>query len=150
QYRYFLARHVLRAAFGYGVHAFLIDPAGPASPTNDPTPSLPRVRYEHLRLSVGGDIAAVGDLLVYARASYLAVLDAGGITSDVWFPHARITALELSGGAGYRLRPWLELRALIQYRRYGFDLRPEPGDRFIVGGAADQYVQYSLGVALMR
>ncbi len=149
-YRLPIGRHALLGSFGYGVHSFLIDPGGPATPTNDPRPELPRVRYETLRTGLGLRLAPVAGLVLHLRGSYLAVLDAGGIESDVWFPHARVTAIDAMAGVGYRLTPGLELRAAVQYRRYGFDLRPERGDAYIVGGAADQYWLYTIGVAVMR
>jgi hypothetical protein len=149
-YRYPFGRHALTGSFGYGVHSFLIDPAGPATPTNDPRPELPRVRYQTLRTGLGLLVAPIGGLVLRVGASYLAVLDAGGIASEVWFPNARVTAVEAMGGIGYRLHPALELRASAQYRRYGMDLRPELGAPFIVGGAADQYWLYTIGVAVVR
>jgi hypothetical protein len=145
-YRLPLGRHALLASVGYGVHSFLLAPAGPASPTNDPTPELPRVEYKQMRVGLGARIAPVGGLVLHASGAYLAVLDPGGIGTDVWFPRAKVNGLELSGGVGYRLHPAVELKAMVQYRRYGFAFHPELGDPYIVGGAADQYMLYTLGL----
>lgn len=149
-YRHPFGRHSWTASLGYGVRSFLIDPAGAATPSNDPSPDLPRVGYEALRAGVGLRLASLVGLVLHLRASYLAVLDAGGIEADVWFPNARTTAMEATVGLGYRLLPGLELRGAVQYRRYGLDLRPALGAEHIVGGAADQYWLYTLGIAVMR
>jgi len=48
---------------------------------------------------------------------------------------------------GYELDAGLEIRLGFDVRRYFFSMNPEVGDPFIAGGALDQYLGYTLGIA---
>jgi hypothetical protein len=83
---------------------------------------------------------------LHASLDYLKVLSAGALTSTT-FPHASANGLDAALGAGYEIGRTFELQASASLRRYGFDMRSQPGDRVVAGGASDQYLSMVFGIA---
>jgi hypothetical protein len=77
-------------------------------------------------------------LSLYGDFGWLFVLDAGDLGSAAWFP--RLTAGGLSGSVFLAVDVFegLELSAGFEARRYWTAMRPELGDKLIVGGVVDQ------------
>jgi hypothetical protein len=110
---------------------------------------LPVIAYESVRL--GGDWRhrVHPRVALAAGAGWLFVLDAGELT-ERYFPRAVIQAVDASLGAAIALSPGLELRATLGARRYFHDMRVEPGDPFLLGGALDHVLTGSLLVGWRR
>jgi len=106
----------------------------------------PNVHYEVLRAGLGVRAALAPRFSLRASVDYLNVLSAGALTSTT-FPHAKANGLDVSLGAGFGLGRTFEIQAAAALRRYGFDMRSQPGDPVIAGGASDQYVSMVLGIA---
>jgi hypothetical protein len=106
----------------------------------------PNVHYEALRVGLGARAAVSRNFSLRASVDYLNVLSAGALTSTT-FPRARANGLDVSLGAGYALGRTFEIQAAAALRRYGFDMRSQPGDPVIAGGASDQYLSMVLGLA---
>jgi hypothetical protein len=107
----------------------------------------PDVRYRVARAGLGLRLALSSHAMVRASADYLHVLDAGPFTADGKFPRAKARGMDLSLGAGYAFTDTLEAQMSVGLRRYGFDMRAEPGDAPLAGGAIDEYMSMTLGVA---
>jgi hypothetical protein len=107
----------------------------------------PDVRYRVARSGLGLRLALSSRAMVRASADYLYVLDAGPFTADGKFPRAQARGMDLSLGAGYSFTETLEAQVSVGLRRYGFDMRAQPGDAPLAGGAIDEYMSMTLGVA---
>jgi hypothetical protein len=75
------------------------------------------------------------------------MLGAGEIQEDYWFPRSDVGGVEGAAGIGYMVTEEVEVQAGIDVRRYFFTMNPEPGDRWIAGGGADQYLAGSIGAS---
>jgi hypothetical protein len=107
----------------------------------------PDVRYEVVRAGLGTRLNLSSRAAVRATADYLYVLNAGPLTGANKFPRAEVRGVDLSLGAGYSFTETLEAQASVGLRRYGFDMKVEPGDALIAGGAIDEYLSMTLGLA---
>jgi hypothetical protein len=88
-----------------------------------------------------------GALSVYAAASYLGVLSTGPL--GTYFTRARVGGVEGRAGAAYTLARGVELSLEASYTRFFYSLNPQPGDAYVAGGALDQLLRGSLGVAYL-
>jgi len=142
-----LGAHQAALNVGYGGHDFVVEPSGPAVPGRSNTPEVPQVKYRFVRIGADARLAPVAGLRLMVGASYLVVLDFGGISDDLWFPRSDVGGIELQAGIGYELDVGIEIRAMFDLRRYFYTMNPEVGDPWIAGGALDQYLSGSLGLA---
>ena len=136
------------AIVGYGAHSFAVLIAGPATPGVDNTPLVPQVKYRFIRL--GGELRMdIKWFKVIVNAAYLFVFDTGGISSKIWFPRDKAGGMEAGLLLGFGLPAGFEIRGGIDYRRYFHDLRPDSNNNppWVAGGALDQYLGFSLGLA---
>lgn len=132
----------LHADGGYRAVAFTIHEPGE---TQRP-PDLPNIEVHAIRAG-GGMRWNVGSALFFAAsAAYLAPLAAGEITSEGWFPRASVGGVEGSAGLGVRIDD-VELRGFFGLRRFFYDMRSEPGDERVAGGAVDEYMSGVLELA---
>src|SRR5690606_15818191 len=137
------------AWLGYHRRVFSIDSAI-ARPEQENLPGVPNVRYEGLRLGAEGRAHVFRGLFLDLRIAYVAILGAGAIHSELWFPHGRAGALELGGDVVYRFNSFMDARLSVQFERVGHTFNPEPGDRTIVGGASDRFTVFGLGLGFYR
>jgi hypothetical protein len=107
----------------------------------------PDVRYRAVRAGLGGRLWLSSKAEVRASADYLHVLSAGPLTEDGRFPRATVRGVDLSLGAGYSVSDSLEAVVAVGLRRYGFDMGAQPGDTLVAGGAIDEYLSMTLGLA---
>jgi hypothetical protein len=135
------AEVTLSAAYGW--QDFSISGEG------DPArPEIPNVTYRFLRGGAGLRMDVRPRLAVLASAAYLHVLDSGQIATAEYFPRLTVAGVEAGLGAAWQFSsPW-EVRVGVDYRRYFFDMHPEPGDRLIAGGALDNYVVATAALGL--
>lgn len=148
-YRFPLGRFQAVAWLGYHRRVFSIDSAIARPPGNN-LPGVPNVRYQAVRLGGEGRMHLVDQLFADLRLSYLFVVDAGAIHSALWFPHGRAGGLEISGNLVYRFTSFMSVKLGVGFERYHHRFNPELGDRTIVGGAADRYTVYELGLGFHR
>lgn len=136
--------HELVGVVGYGHHAFELRRAEPSAPDLDNVPDVPSTGYGYVRLGVEGRAVLHDRVALSLAASYLFVLDAGGIEDDVWFPRAQTGGMTAGLGVVVAIVCGFEVRLDLEYRRYFLDMRVQPGDPHIAGGALDQYTRTSL------
>jgi hypothetical protein len=133
----------------YGVHTFTFGVAG------DPveTAGVPGVKYKFVRIG-GGFRVGLGKketFIIGANIALRGVFSMGGIESNVWFPEAKANGFDIGLMFGFALPLGFEIRLGVDYRRYWFDLNPVPGSApYIAGGALDQYLGGTVGVAWRR
>lgn len=108
---------------------------------------IPAVDYKFVQLGVDGHLALTGALTVWASFAYRLVNEAGEIDSNLWFPSADVGGIYASIGATLHIVAGLEGRIGLDIRRYFFTMNPEPGDGVVAGGAVDQYLGGTVGLA---
>jgi hypothetical protein len=110
----------------------------------DGATALPDVAYSVTRLGLDLrlDVGAVALLL---GAGY-GLVDGAGPMSDR-FPRLKAGAVDGRLGLAIPLMPRLEARVWGEYTRYFLTMNPEPGDRFVAGGALDQFATVHLDAA---
>ena len=69
-----------------------------------------------------------------------------GELAQSFFPRHKVGAVDGSLGVQWHLGEAWRLEVGAEYRRYYYAMRPEPGDRFIVGGAVDQYLSGTISM----
>jgi hypothetical protein len=126
----------------YGRHYYAIQAAN----VDNPKPDVPDVAYQFVRIGAEGTLSL--DLLrITARLGWLQMLGAGEIESDVWFPRLSVGGVEAGVVVGYAVTETIEVQAGVDVRRYYYTMNPEPGDPWIAGGGADQYLAGALGLS---
>ncbi len=125
---------------GFGDNSFEFD--------NPVTPSaqLPSVNYKYVRGGLDGRFMR-GDLSVHAGANYLDVLSTGDFAA--LFPRTSVGGVEGSLGVADQVGSAVEVSLDLDYTRFFYNLQPQPGDKYVAGGALDEMATISLGVAYL-
>jgi hypothetical protein len=132
------AAPVVALAGGFGAIRFLFD--APPSLARQ----LPNVHYRFLRVGVDGRIP-FWRLALLADASYLGSVVSGEIHDR--FRDPSVGGVELGAGLAVRLAAGFEARLGARYTRWFYAFGPEPGDRYIAGGALDELLALHVGAA---
>ncbi len=140
-------RHFFSLGLGYGSHLFVIEPSGPAVAGRGNLPEIPRTEYDFLRIHAEAMLAVAGGFHVTVGGGYRAVFSSGGIEDEVWFPDASVGGVEADIVLGYQLDNGLVIRLGFDWRRYFYSMNVELTSPWIAGGALDQYLGGSLGIA---
>ncbi|MGB5504463.1 MAG: hypothetical protein WBM75_18865 [Polyangiales bacterium] len=153
RWRYPKGRWEPSVVLGYGVHRFSFGLSGPPVPGEDNTAGIPSVKYEFVRVG-GGFRVEIGKRELFILAASIAfrgTFSVGPIGTSLWFPEAKANGMDALLMMGFALGKGFEIRLSGDYRRYGFDLNPVPGEApYVAGGALDQYWGGALGVAWRR
>ncbi|MBT8453994.1 MAG: hypothetical protein KJO40_18680 [Deltaproteobacteria bacterium] len=153
RWRYPKGRWEPSVVLGYGVHRFSFGVSGPPVLGEDNTAGVPSVKYEFVRVG-GGFRVEIGKQKLFilgASIAFRGTFSVGGIGTNVWFPEAKANGMDALLMMGFALPKGFEIRLSGDYRRYGFDLNPVPGEApYVAGGALDQYFGGALGVAWRR
>lgn len=107
----------------------------------------PDVGYRAVAMGMLARLAITRELSLRFGSDYLYVMSAGPLTSPDRFPRATAHGVDLSVGGGYGISEALEVQLSLGMRRYGFDMHAQPGDAPLAGGAIDEYVFTTLGLA---
>ena len=134
--------HELGLEMGYSRHAYSIEAAN----VDNPKPDVPDVDYRSLRFGANGRFEIIEDFSLTVGAAWLHVLSAGEIENEYWFPRLDVSGVQGTATVGYALTDDLEAQLSFDWRRYFYTMNPEPGDPWIAGGAADQYLTGAVGV----
>ena len=132
-----LGAHELAASFSYGQHSFTID--------GDEQRPFPDVKYSYLRPALDATFR-VDRVSFGGHLGHRFLLSSGALESDTWFPRLTGAGLDLGLFVGQVLWKTLEVRAGADLRRYYFTMHPEVGDRYVVGGAVDQFLSLWAGL----
>lgn len=145
--RYPHPRFELRVDFGFVAQQFAFgDP--PAGTTTTVTARALSITYLSLRPALVLRVKVIDRLAIVAEGAYRIVVGTGDVKT--MFPRSNAGGFDLAIGASVPLALGFEARATFDYAHYFFDMRPQPGDRFVLGGALDQYVGATLAVAFRR
>lgn len=137
-----LKRHTaFRLRLGYGQQSFVLDDDGDGNPA-----PFPSVDYRFVRLGAGMRLGIIDRLYLELDLAYRIVMDAGEIFSDAFFPRAKAGGFDFQAGIPVRVWQGLYVVPGFVLTRYHYDLRVEPGDALIAGGAVDRYLGGSLSV----
>lgn len=128
----------LDVALAYGRVAFDFDQRGQL------VADTPSVDYRYVRPALDARVR-FGPLTLFAGFGYRAVLSAGYVGSH--FPHASVGGIDVGFGAAVSLPRNLVVSLSGQYQRYFYDLRPQPGDPYVAGGALDEFAVGELALA---
>ena len=134
-------------ALDLGRQSFNVDAAG-----SEYESMVPAVRYTYVRPGVSGRLRFLDRYAAELSLGYRHVLSAGEISTEPYFPRLGARGFDLEGLVSYEL-PFvsgLDVRAGAGLEQYGFDLKPEPGDERVAGGATDQYPRVFLRVGYTR
>lgn len=126
----------------YGGRSFSIADAGEMA-----KPAVPDVAYRYLRIGVAADWPLFGAVRAGGHGGYRHVLSNGQITSAEYFPHATSGGVDGAVWLGYGLARAWRVQLALDVERYFFAMNPEPGDMRVAGGAIDQYIGMSVGLA---
>ena len=138
------------AAGEFGVSArwvlqrFAIGAGAPGDPA-----LVPEIAYQSVRAGVDLRHRVHPRVAVTAAIGWLFVLDAGELT-ERYFPRATIQAADASLGVAFAVTSGIEVRATLGARRYFHDMRVEPGDPYLAGGALDHVFSGALTAAWRR
>ena len=123
----------------YGMHAFTVG----ASESGDQA-AMPGVEYQYLRPSARGRLDLGAGLYLEAAFGWRILTASGGM--GTWFPRNSGSGFDLGAWLGWESDLGIGLRAGFEMQRYFFSMNPEPGDTYVAGGAADQYLAGALDV----
>jgi hypothetical protein len=118
---------------GYRVSSFKVEPVG-----GEVIAGLPELSYDGPELGIAAEYP-FEPFTVLARARFLPLMAAGEILSTSYFREGSLWGLDLELGAGYRIWKQLSVRGVLEYTRYRYAFRPQPGDVFQATGATSQY-----------
>lgn len=152
RWRYPTGRWEPFVVIDYGVHDFEFGVSGPPAPGEDNTAGVPSVRYEFVRFGVGFrvELGKKDMFILGANIAFRGVFDVGAIGTYVWFPNANANGMDAGLLFGIALPLGFEVRIGGDYRRYWFDLNPQPPAPYVAGGALDQYLSGTIGLAWRR
>jgi hypothetical protein len=129
---------VLGARGTFGRDAFALAATGKLG---DEAPGV-----EYLFIRGGFDaIFPAGPLLLELHGGYLGALSAGSVYERM--RGSSIGGVDLSGGLTVPIALGFEARLTGEYIRWFYDFDPRADDRYVAGGAVDQYVHLELGPA---
>ncbi|HVZ72991.1 MAG TPA: hypothetical protein VHJ20_11495 [Polyangia bacterium] len=124
---------------GGGQHAFVFRSSGTAMRSN--ISDLPDVAYTYIRAGLDFRVALPANVSLLVGGGYRAVLDGGKVNylvqSSSFFPDAKISGLDFSGGLGWRFLSFLEVRGGVDLRRYSITTNAS-GTQPIVASGTDQ------------
>ncbi|AKT41596.1 hypothetical protein [Chondromyces crocatus] len=105
---------------------------------------LPDVSYTLVRL--GLDLRApVGPVALLAGFDFFIPMSSGLVYEQ--FTDPSVLGIALGGGVAIPISSGLEARVRLDYSRFFSSFTPARGDRFIAGGAVDEYLGIRLGAA---
>lgn len=131
-----------RVEVGYGEHVFEIDPAGPGQPR----PDVPDTDYAFVVLGGGVDARLTPDISAWIAANYLHLVRANELLTEHYFPYGKGGGVDLNIGLNYRVWHALGVAAEFRWRRFLFDMQSSPGDRYVAGGATEDYLSAWFGM----
>ncbi len=152
RWRYPRGRWEPYVVLNYGTHNFKIGLSGPPAPGEDNTAGIPSVDYRFIRFGIGFrvQIGKKERFIIATGIAFRGVFSLGDIASNVWFPQAEGNGMDANLMLGFALPLGFEVRLGFDYRRYGLTLNPvppPPDPPWVAGGALDQYIAGSVGIA---
>jgi hypothetical protein len=147
----FGAGHDAYASVIGGEHAFVFT-SPPGMPNARETLDIPDTIYRFVRAGIGVRLELPANLTATVAAGYRHILNGAGTHFQQVFPHSTVAGVDAMVMGGYRLAPNWEARVIIDWRRYFSAMNCNTTTmvcdvRFTAGGAVDQYLSFSGGIA---
>jgi hypothetical protein len=136
EYRLDLGAVVIVPQVSYESRTFGLDAAEDGSEESE----LPDVSYSGIEGRVGFELPIGESLSLLADGSFTRVMSTGEIISVRYHRSGRANAIGAAIGGRIGVSRDIDLDVGVRYQHYFFDFDPVPGDRFVAGGALDQYV----------
>jgi hypothetical protein len=109
----------------------------------------PAAKYTFVKLGVDGRFP-VGPVAIMAGVGYLFTSSPSGDNTELVsgrFPHMNVDGVDANIGVGVGIIKGLEARIAFRYTRFFYAFNPEPGERYVAGGALEQLSSLHLGAA---
>jgi hypothetical protein len=135
-YRLELGSVVLVPAVAWNGAKFSLDAADDGSIEAE----MPSVDYGGLKIGTAAELLIADWFALLADAAYVQVLSKGSIISRQFHRDGSAAGLILGAGVRIRVAERMSTELGAVYQHYYYDFNPQPGDRFIAGGALDQFV----------
>jgi hypothetical protein len=110
-------------------------------------PGLASVSYTILRLGAGGRFHLTSRVGLLMEADYLPVLGTSQIAA-AFFPRLSVGGVQGRLGGAVAVTGPFEVQVIAEYRRYFYAMNPKPGDAYVAGGALDEYITLTAGLAV--
>jgi hypothetical protein len=143
--RYPHKRFELRVDFGFVAQQFAF--ADPPAGTTATAQAL-SITYLSLRPAIALRVMVIERLWILAEGGYRIVLGTGDLKT--MFPRSSSGGFDVAVGGAVPIAAGFEARATFDYAHYFFSMNPQPGDRYVLGGALDQYIGATVAVAFRR
>lgn len=124
---------------GYAMQSFAIVGSATAPKLN-----IPAVSYGALRVGANVRFRFLEKWAFHLGGAYQKPLSTGEIGSRNYFPQLVVHGMDASAALSYALFRHFEIRAGIDYTRFGYKMNPKLGDTYVAGGALDDYRGMSL------
>jgi len=123
----------LGVGISYGMHTFALGAADDGNAAQ-----LPNVEYQFVRPALRARADLGAGIFVEGAFGWRFLTGTGGLST--WFPRSSGQGLDVGGYVGWESDLGIGARAGFELQRYFFSMNPEPGDPYIAGGAADQFL----------
>jgi len=142
-----VSAHEFAVSLTGGEHAFSFRSSGGSDRA---LLDIPDTIYRYVRPGVEARITLMPGLFLMAGGGYRFILNSGGQIHDdaKYFPHSTVAGVDFDAGGSYRILPFLDLRLVLDLRRYFYRMHSQAGGQSIAGGAVDQYLSV-MGMAVM-
>lgn len=141
RYRRPLASGLITAALDYGQRSFSVGSSGESMSSG-----IPDVDYKFVRLATGASWPLTERFAVQGSLGYRLLLATGQIESEEYFPRSSAHGMDAELSLSAKVSGGFTVLVGTALERYGFALKPEPGDPNVAGGAVDQYLRYFVSV----
>jgi hypothetical protein len=131
-------RFEIRADFGFLGQQFSF-----SEPAQQTTPLAISVLYLALRPALNLRVKVIDRLHLTLEGGYRIVIS----SVQTLFPRVTTGGFDAAIGAAVPLGLGFEIRGTFDYQHYFFAMNPSPGDRYVLGGALDQYIGGTLSLA---
>ncbi|MFO0725079.1 MAG: hypothetical protein U1E65_14965 [Myxococcota bacterium] len=109
---------------------------------------LPSTAYTGLSMGLGLDIPVAGLFHFVGEGNFVLVFSSGDPISAAYFRAGSTSGVTASAGIKVGLSDAFSIVAGVNYQHYAYAFKPNPGDKFVAGGALDQFLAGRLGVEI--
>lgn len=127
----------------YGSRSFVVENAADGTPK----PEIPSVQYAWLAPRLGASVHLAPSFQVMARGEWRFISDSGEFQSADYFPRASVNAFDAVLGVVFDVVPPVRAHLSLEWERYFSNFNSQMGDRFVAGGAVDQFIMANLSVS---
>lgn len=109
---------------------------------------LPSTAYTGLELGLGLDVPVASVFHLVADGAFVVLFSSGDPISAAYFTGGSANGLTARAGFKIGLSDNFAVLAGVSYQHYFFKFTPQVGDRFVAGGALDQFLAGRIGLEI--